>query len=132
VARKKICKPKKTPEEYRLRALNYSRTHKEERKRYRQERPEQHRVYKHNKRARKKAAQGTHTHQEIQEQYKRQKGKCYYCSIKLGKEYHADHVVPLSRGGSNDISNIVLACPFCNESKGAKSPHEWARGNRLM
>jgi 5-methylcytosine-specific restriction endonuclease McrA len=44
----------------------------------------------------------------------------------LAKGYHVDHRVPLSRGDSNDISNIVLACPHCNLSKGAKLPEDFA------
>lgn len=36
-----------------------------------------------------------------------------------------DHVVPLSRGGSNDIANLVPACEGCNRKKGAQTPLEW-------
>lgn len=32
-----------------------------------------------------------------------------------------DHVVPRARGGSNDLSNLVLACNKCNQRKGARS-----------
>lgn len=86
-----------------------------------------------NRVARKKSALGTHTIQEIQDQHKRQKGKCYYChqDVKWGK-HHVDHVVPLSRGGSNDISNLVIACASCNLSKSDKLPHEWEKGGRLL
>lgn len=31
-----------------------------------------------------------------------------------------DHVVPLSRGGTNELANIQPLCGFCNTSKGAK------------
>ena len=37
-----------------------------------------------------------------------------------------DHVVPLSKGGTNDISNARLAHCFCNSIKGDRSI-EWAR-----
>jgi 5-methylcytosine-specific restriction endonuclease McrA len=89
----------------------------------------------HNRRARKWNAPGSHTTEELQQQLKRQKGKCYYCHVKLGKgrnSWHADHLVPLSRGGSNDIHNLVIACPQCNCKKHDKLPHEWAEGGRLL
>ena len=57
--------------------------------------------------ARKFKANGTHTAEDIQRQYKRQDGRCYYCGQNVGKVYHVDHVVPLSRGGSNDPDNLL-------------------------
>jgi len=86
----------------------------------------------HNRKARKKNGGGSHTAQELQEQFRRQHGHCYYCKVKLHKIWHADHVIPLSRGGSNDIHNIVIACPTCNQSKYNKLPHEWIEGGRLL
>lgn len=79
-----------------------------------------------------RTAGGTHTAKQLLEQLQRQKHKCYYCMAKLYKEWHPDHVVPLNRGGSNDISNIVIACPECNMHKHDRLPHEWPKGNRLL
>jgi len=31
-----------------------------------------------------------------------------------------EHIVPLSRGGSSDASNLWLACPLCNAFKSSK------------
>ncbi len=54
-----------------------------------------------------------------------QHGLCAYCGQPLDL-YHADHIVPLSRGGGNDAANLALACPSCNMSKKDKSLLEWA------
>lgn len=84
------------------------------------------------RRASKMKAEGTHTGDDIKAQYKRQKGRCYWCGEKVGDTYHVDHIVPLSRGGSNWPDNLVVSCPFCNTSKGDRLPHEWSRGGRLL
>jgi 5-methylcytosine-specific restriction endonuclease McrA len=79
-----------------------------------------------NRKARKNAADGSHSAVDVRVQYVRQKGRCYWCHKKVGHSYHVDHVMPIVKGGSNGPENIVIACPFCNESKGAKHPMEWA------
>ena len=77
-------------------------------------------------RARKSGNGGAHTADDVRAQYERQHGRCYWCSGEVGNTYHVDHVVPLSLGGSNGPENLVVACPFCNDSKGAKHPMDWA------
>ena len=49
---------------------------------------------------------------------------CHYCGARGGR-LECDHVIPVSRGGSNDLSNLVTACKPCNQSKRAKTPEEW-------
>ncbi len=49
---------------------------------------------------------------------------CVYCGAKA-ERLECDHVVPLSRGGSNDDANLATACKPCNGSKWAKTPSEW-------
>jgi len=46
-------------------------------------------------------------------------GICAYCDVKFD-EFHIDHVVPVSFGGSNNINNLVLSCKNCNWSAGSK------------
>jgi len=55
-----------------------------------------------------------------------QKGQCYYCRQRVGKDsLTMDHVVPLSRGGKSRKGNIVAACKTCNNKKKYLLPIEW-------
>jgi hypothetical protein len=49
---------------------------------------------------------------------------CQYCGL-AGIALECDHIVPISRGGSNDIENLTTACMRCNRSKGSKTLEEW-------
>ena len=42
-------------------------------------------------------------------------GRCAYCG--KVRPLHADHRVPLERGGKNEIANILPACAPCNLRK---------------
>ena len=84
-------------------------------------------AYSHFRRSQKKKNGGRFTATQVSALYPAQRGRCVSCRGKLGESYHRDHVVPLSLGGSNDISNIQLLCEFCNLSKGAKDPIVWAQ-----
>lgn len=79
-----------------------------------------------NRRALKRNSKGTHTISDIRALYEGQNGKCWYCGVDVGNDYHVDHFIPLSKGGSNDVGNLRIACPTCNLSKNAKDPHEWS------
>jgi hypothetical protein len=49
---------------------------------------------------------------------------CRYCGDSPARMC-ADHVVPLSRGGSNDEDNLVACCLPCNSSKCDRLLDEW-------
>jgi 5-methylcytosine-specific restriction endonuclease McrA len=70
--------------------------------------------------ARKKGAAGRHTGADIKRLFAQQGGECVYCRASL-TSYHVDHIQPLVRGGSNDVSNLQLLCPTCNMSKRDKA-----------
>lgn len=62
---------------------------------------------------------------------------CLCCLRKLDrKKLEADHVVPISRGGSNGIENIQPLCRRCNPRKGVLTidyrPTFWWRGPSRM
>lgn len=56
--------------------------------------------------------------------FERDGWRCRYCG-KHTAGPHCDHIEPLARGGSNDLSNLATACPPCNLSKAAMSIAEW-------
>ena len=47
--------------------------------------------------------------------WRREGGKCARCGSREKLEY--DHIVPVSKGGSNTIRNIELLCEKCNREK---------------
>jgi hypothetical protein len=46
---------------------------------------------------------------------------CQYCGDEAN---HVDHIVPISRGGTNDPENLVASCSSCNHRKGNRTPEE--------
>ena len=92
--------------------------------------PDKCRAIVNRRRAQKLAVGGTHTAADVQRQGDTQKWKCWWrgqgCAIDCKDKYDVDHLVPLSRGGHNNPSNIVISCPHCNRSKHDKLPDEWA------
>lgn len=70
-------------------------------------------------RAKRYGAEGSFTEEEwlaLCESY----GWVCLCCLKA-TELHRDHVIPLSKGGSNMIDNIQPLCGPCNSRKGTKS-----------
>lgn len=50
---------------------------------------------------------------------------CHYCGkkliIKSGKSgTQIDHVIPVTKGGKDELDNLVLSCKGCNRRKGNK------------
>jgi 5-methylcytosine-specific restriction endonuclease McrA len=54
--------------------------------------------------------------------YERDAGRCHICVAPVPRDsFHLDHVVPLSRGGSDTPANVAVAHPECNHRKGART-----------
>jgi 5-methylcytosine-specific restriction endonuclease McrA len=93
-------------------------------RRWRHKNPEATAASRDRRRARAVGAPGDYTKDDVRHLLKTQGRVCRYCDGQLTK-FHVDHFIPLARGGSNGPENLVLACPSCNCSKGAKLPWEW-------
>ena len=51
---------------------------------------------------------------------------CYWCGKSLPKRNrHIDHIIPLAKGGIDDVSNLCCSCKTCNSRKGAKMPERF-------
>ena len=53
--------------------------------------------------------------------------KCAYCDIQ-NVPLEVEHIVPKSKGGSNRVSNLTLACHSCNQTKGNQDVREFLSG----
>lgn len=55
------------------------------------------------------------------EVFKRDSFKCQYCGRSAPDVIlEVDHIVPVSKGGNNDLLNLVTSCRDCNRGKSAK------------
>ena len=54
--------------------------------------------------------------------YKRDNYECVYCGSQ--KQLTLDHVIPKSRGGRNEWTNLVTCCHKCNLHKANRTPEE--------
>lgn len=67
---------------------------------------------------------------------KKNSGRCVYCSKALTtshgfpNSFHADHVLPVALGGTDDIANLVPACSSCNSKKNAKTVQQFSEAMR--
>ncbi|MFT3697517.1 MAG: HNH endonuclease [Kofleriaceae bacterium] len=63
-------------------------------------------------------------------------GKCIHCNAKLVLDERGnplgpatlEHIIPQTRGGTDDLHNLAVACASCNHEKGRRHDHK--RGKR--
>ncbi len=100
----------------RARALDWSRSN-----------PEWKRANGRMRRAVRAGSSGYNDQHQIAAMLQEQHNSCNICSVDISRGYEIDHIMPISRGGSNDIGNIQLLCRRCNRLKAAKHPDDFAR-----
>ena len=53
---------------------------------------------------------------------------CHYCeAVVKPASFTVDHIVPVTKGGTEDLSNLVACCRSCNSKKGVKDYADFAR-----
>ena len=77
-----------------------------------------------------------YTDEELSYVYEKNNGYCWHCGIKLAWSNYAvtgargawevDHSVPLSRGGTDYLQNLVPSCISCNRSKRELTSREYS------
>ena len=120
----------KNPEKRREVALSYALKNIDKIKKWTKDNPEKLRDGRRRRQAKRRAAQcdagGNVSKDEWVSVGQINDGMCVYC----GNEAIAiDHFIPISKGGRNEVGNLVPACTSCNSKKGASDPNEWVMGN---
>lgn len=116
-------KHRENPERERQRHQRYYRENREARqaydRRYIRQNLDKNRAKNHRRRARERGTDGDHTAEQFAALCARYGHRCLCCGA-TGVPLTVDHVLPISRGGSNDIANIQPLCETCNKSKGTR------------
>ena len=79
-------------------------------------------------RARLRGDERLHAEWEWLRLLRRHGGRCAYCDAQ--GVMTRDHVIPVSRGGTDTIGNILPACQSCNYSKKDRLLVEWRRSSK--
>ena len=97
------------------RGIGSGRGDQEYHRRYVRKNPERISHLKSRRYAKERSAIGSHTLEEWTELKNKVGGMCVFC--KKNKKLTKDHIIPLSKGGSDYIENIQPLCKNCNSKK---------------
>jgi len=95
-------------------------------KRWRDNNPEKVKLLWKFRNYRKHNAEGRFTLEEWNAKLEEYNYRCAYCGCELNSDtITIDHQIPLFRGGTNYIDNLVPACRSCNSKKHTKTAEEF-------
>ncbi len=96
---------------------------------YRAENPDKVKAKNQRRRARKRGAAGTFTANDWKQRLAYHGYRCIYCGVEKSETPQGwltcEHLIPLSRGGTNWPSNLAPSCLSCNCKKSTKTHFEF-------
>jgi 5-methylcytosine-specific restriction endonuclease McrA len=105
-------------------------------KRWEQKNPAKIRAYHNASRRKRNAAErGTAIDKSASIFYrsKPKRAACHWCGKTTPSALlHADHIVPLARGGHHSAYNLCWSCADCNAKKCAQDPNQFSRGQLVL
>jgi len=103
--------------------ITFYQENKERRKKvaaqYQKDHPDKCKTYHANRRTKKSKAGGAYTSVEWNDLCSHYDHKCLDCRKR--RKLEADHIIPVSKGGTSNIDNIQPLCRTCNAHKGTKT-----------
>lgn len=99
-------------------------------KRHHKERPDLRQAALTRRRQRVAAADGSYSEGDIARIRRKLNDSCFYCGASA-VPLTVDHLVPISKGGSNWPTNLTLACKPCNFDKHGKTAEAFVRWRLL-
>ena len=86
------------------------------------------------RRAQKLGSGGSHTQEEWNKIVELQDRRCAYCRARFSKKTPPtkDHILALSRGGTDDACNLQATCLSCNSRKHARDAIDFSQSLGLL
>ena len=120
---------RKNPEKRRESDQKYRIGNAEQRRKYNQQYRKNHPHIKQQAEQRRRARKqnvATGPKPTLKERLKMQGGMCALCKVNGDQNWEYDHIIPLSRNGSDTADNMEVLCSPCNRKKAARMPLEFA------
>ncbi len=81
----------------------------------------------------RRAVKGHFTDEDLRQILERQKHRCVYCKVTLTRRTKSlDHILPVSKGGTNWPDNLQFTCRSCNCRKHNRTHEQFARAMGML